>query len=76
MSDLYGGNVLFPAPAISTLAEERVQSYFGTPELGAVKCINGESICERSMPRYLVRPKKFLGDDAEIRIIDLGSGKN
>ncbi|KAF2785790.1 kinase-like protein [Melanomma pulvis-pyrius CBS 109.77] len=71
--DLYGGNVLFAAPTISAMAEERLKSYLGDPELGAVKRLDGGPLAEPSVPRYLVLPRTFRGCDAEIRIADLGA---
>lgn len=73
---MYSANVLFTAPAITTLTDERLQSYLGEPEIGAVKRLDGDPISVPSVPPYLVRPKTFRGSDAEIRIMDLGAGKD
>jgi serine/threonine-protein kinase SRPK3 len=75
IADLYGGNVLFAAPTISALGEERLRSYLGEPEIGAVQRIDGDTSSEPSVPRYLARPKTFRGCNTEIRIVDLGAGK-
>ncbi|KAF1956028.1 protein kinase [Byssothecium circinans] len=71
--DLHGGNVLFAAPTISTLSEERLRSYLGEPELGAVQQLNGDPVSELSVPPYLVGLRAFRGSNTEIKIVDLGA---
>lgn len=71
--DLHGGNVLFAAPATSTLAEEQIKYYLGEPELGSVQRLDGDPLSEPSVPPYLVRPRTFRGCNEEIRIVDLGA---
>ncbi|PGH04679.1 CMGC/SRPK protein kinase [Blastomyces parvus] len=70
--DLHSKNVLFTAPAISALSEDRIMSRFGQPVTGAVSRQDGQQ-CPTSMPPYLVRPISIRGNDAEVGILDLGN---
>ncbi|KKZ63890.1 hypothetical protein EMCG_01792 [[Emmonsia] crescens] len=70
--DLHSKNVLFTAPAIPGLSEDQIMSHFGQPVTGAVSRQDSQQ-CPASMPSYLVRPISIRGNDAEVKILDLGN---
>ncbi|EGE09240.1 CMGC/CLK protein kinase [Trichophyton equinum CBS 127.97] len=70
--DLYSQNILYSAPAVSRISEDKIMPYLGKPVTGRVRMTDGQSP-PPSMPPYLVRPASIRGDDMDVKIADLGN---
>ncbi|OAL75392.1 CMGC protein kinase [Trichophyton violaceum] len=69
---LYSQNILYSAPAVSRISEDKIMPYLGKPVTGRVRMTDGQNP-PPSMPPYLVRLASIRGDDMDVKIADLGN---